>query len=187
MSSDETPVSQELPPPVELPLVYVIITHTEGYRDYEGDDRDGTVSIHVTQKDKNGRQGPVRMFKDVDQNLMNYVDYLKDLITKSIRAKKLGKAALLRLQTENNPLHVETKQEIWSAIMTANNFFRTKIIGEIYRFPIKASDSDRSGDLHTIYPLLPQGGRRTIPKSSRKYKKSAKRVFRKKSRLTRRR
>ena len=193
MSSDAPPVSQELSPPVELPLVYVIITHTEGYRDYDGNDRDGTVSIYVTQKDekdknKNIRQGSVRMFKDVDQNNMKKVEALKDLITNSIRKGLLGnKAAILMPITEKNPLHVETMQDTWSAKMTATNFFRTRIIGHIYTFPIKASDYDRSGDLHTIYPRLPQGGRRTIPKSSRKYKKSAKRVFRKKSRSTRRR
>ena len=41
------------------------------------------------------------------------------------------------------------------------------------------------------YTIVPDGGsrrrRRSIPKSSRKYKKSSKRVFRKKSRSTRRR
>jgi hypothetical protein len=187
MSSDTTTVSQGLPQSVELPLVYVIITHTEGYIDDEGKDRYGTVSIYVTQKGNNGRQGPVRMFYDTDKNKMNEVEALKNLITNNIRNGKLGKAKVLMPKTETNPLHVETFQDTWSAIMTANNFFRTKIIGQIYKFPIKASDSDRSGDLHTIYPVLPQGGRRTIPKSSRKYKKSAKRVFRKKSRSTRRR
>jgi hypothetical protein len=138
-------------------------------------------------KNKNIRQGPVRMFKDKDQNNMKKVDALKDLITRKIYQNRLGKAAILMPITEKNPLHVETMQDTWSAKMTATNDFRTDIIGHIYTFPIKASDYDRSGDLHTIYPRLPQGGRRTIPKSSRKYKKSAKRVFRKKSRSTRRR
>ena len=186
MSSDTTTVSQGLPESVELPLVYVIITHTYGYEDDDGKDRNGTVSIYVTQNGKNGRQGPVRMFNDTDQNKMNEVETLKNLITNNIRKGSLGKAKLLMTTFENNPFHVETKQETWKAIMTANNFFRNNIIGNIYNFPIKASDSDRSGDLRTIYPVLPQGGRRTIPKSSRKYKKS-KRVFRKKSRSTRRR
>jgi hypothetical protein len=186
MSSDAIPVSQELPSPVELPLVYVIITHTQGYTDDDGIDRDGTVSIYVTQKGKNGRQGPERMFKDEDQNKIKDVETLQDLITNSINRGKLGKAKVLMPTNEPNPLHVETKQDTWRAIMTANNFFRKNIIDQIYNFPVKASDSNRSGDLRTIYPLLLQGGRRTIPKSSRKYKKS-KRVFRKKSRSTRRR